>query len=332
MAIKKVLVVGGAGFIGSHVNKLLNQSGYETVVFDNLSHGSPDMVVAGELVVGDLANPNDIMAVFQKHHFDAVMHFAALIDVRESMQFPALYYRNNVSYTLNLLDAMLAHGVQLFIFSSTAAVYGLPQTELVSEKHPCLPISPYGKSKLMVETILKDFTHAYGMKTCCLRYFNAAGGDPEGVIKLNKFKGTNVIPILLQSILNANGAFRLFGTDYNTPDGTCVRDFIHVNDLASAHIIAMEHLDLSSNPQNLVYNLGNGQGYSLRQLIKCVEKVTGEKVQVTDYGRREGDPPIVLADAKLAGLDLGWKPQYNDLEEIVTHAWQALRGCEKIQI
>lgn len=319
MTQKKILIVGGAGYIGSHVNKMLHQHNYDTIVFDNLSLGSREAVKQGTFIQGDMANVEELEAVFSTHKIDAVMHFAALTDIGESMAEPGKYYVNNVSNTLNLLNCMRKHRVKIFIFSSTAAIFGIPQEPLLSEKHPCQPINPYGTSKLMVEKILQDFDQAFGIKSCSLRYFNAAGGDPEGEIGYYKKKESNLIPLILKSLRN-NGSITVFGTDYPTPDGTCIRDYIHVNDLGSAHILAMEKL-MSGSP-SLEYNLGNSQGFSVREVIKAVEKATGEQVNVIEGQRRPGDPPILVADSQKARRELGWKPQYPHLEEMITHAWK----------
>lgn len=321
LRMKKILVVGGAGYIGSHVNKLLAQEGYDTVVFDSLSRGSPSNVVKGLFVKGDLSNPNDLHALFDQHTFDAVMHFAAYIDVGESVSHPELYYQNNVSNTLNLLHIMVKKGVSNLIFSSSAAVYGIPNTIPIQEDHPFHPINPYGRTKLMVEQILGDYEKAYGLHSCSLRYFNAAGGDPEGLIKNYNLKENNLIPIILKNIKSSKPV-TIFGTDYPTPDGTCVRDYIHVQDLAEAHILAMKHL--MKNGGVKAYNLGNGNGFSVREVLKSAEKVTGLTVQVQEGQRRPGDPAILLADASKAAAELGWKPQYPQLDRMIGDAWRAI--------
>ena len=322
MNSKNVLVAGGAGYIGSVVNKMLNQAGYRTIVFDNLSRGNRKSVTRGSFIQGDMANFEELEKAFSQNKIDAVMHFAAFIDVGESVVDPAKYYTNNVINTLNLLKTMVRFSVNKFIFSSSAAIFGIPQEKMLTEAHPCIPINPYGQTKLMVEHILHDFDNAYNLKSCCLRYFNAAGGDPEGEIKIYPRKETNLIPIVLRSLLDSNSQVNIYGTDYATRDGTCIRDYIHVYDLGSAHIAAMEKL-FSGFPSSQ-YNLGNGQGFTVREVIKAAEKVTGLKVNVLDGPRRAGDPPSLLADSHKAQTELGWKTRYPSLEEMITHAWNAM--------
>lgn len=322
MDAKKILVVGGAGFIGSHVNKQLNLAGYETVIFDNLSRGDARAVTRGSFVQGDMADEKELTSLFEMHAFSAVMHFAALTDVGESVLNPSLYYANNVFCTLNLLECMLKHHVKRLIFSSTAAVYGTPQEPFIRESSACLPINPYGRSKLMAEQIMQDFEKAYGLRYCALRYFNAAGGDPDGEIKNYKKKENNLIPLALRSLLSSDGKVTLFGTDYDTPDGTCIRDYIHVEDLGSAHILAMERL-LDGGPSD-IYNLGNGNGFSVKEVLAAVEKVTGHRLNVVEGGRREGDPAILVANAEKAHQSLAWTPKHTSLEEMVEHAWKGM--------
>lgn len=318
-----VLVAGGAGFIGSHVNKLLDEQGFRTIVLDNLSHGSRQTVTRGTFIQGDIANRETLEKIFRDFSIDAVMHFAALIDVGESMADPAKYYINNVAHTLNLLEAMRMHGVKTLVFSSTAAIYGVPQHIPINESHPCHPINPYGATKLMTEQILQDYDRAYGIKSSCLRYFNAAGGDPEGEIKNYKSKESNLIPLILRSLQNLHGSITIFGTDYPTPDGTCIRDYIHVNDLGIAHILAMQKIQKDSLSAN--YNLGNGNGFSVLEVIRSVERVTGKKVNVIAGGRRPGDPAALVADPQKALRELDWRPKYSSLDTMVAHAWQALQ-------
>lgn len=319
---RRVLIVGGAGFIGSMVNKMLLKAGYHTVVFDNLSTGRQEAVLPEtEFVEGDLADQTALQNLFQKHSFSAVMHFAAFTDVGESVVNPAKYYQNNVVNTLNLLDVMQEHQVKTFVFSSSAAVYGVPQCENLSESHPCLPINPYGETKAIVEKVLRDYEKAYGLKYSNLRYFNAAGGDPEGVIKNYKTKENNLIPLAINSLLQNTKTLTVFGTDYPTRDGTCVRDYIHVYDLGTAHILAMERL--LAGQASSTYNLGNEHGFTVREVLSSIEKITGKKLAVHDGPRRAGDPPILVADATLAHKELGWQPRYPELDTIVAHAWQA---------
>lgn len=319
---KTVLVVGGAGYIGSHVNKLLDEAGYQTIVFDNLSTGSRKTVTRGTFIEGDIANSELLDEVFKAHKIDAVMHFAAFTDVGESVINPLKYYHNNVCHTLNLLNAMRRNDVKTIIFSSTAAIFGLPKSDKITELHPQQPINPYGESKLMVEQILKDMEEAYGIRSCCLRYFNAAGGDPEGEVKNFKKKESNLIPVILRSLKKGDHSMTIFGTDYPTPDGTCIRDYIHILDLGQAHIKAMEQL--FNGESSCCYNLGNGQGFSVKEVINAAEKVTKIPVNAVHGKRRPGDPPILLADSQKAFKELGWKPQFPELEEMISHAWKAL--------
>ncbi len=318
-----ILVAGGAGFIGSHVVKMLTQRGYHPVVFDNLSAGSRQAVTSGTFIQGDLNDPTALEKVFTDFDIAAVMHFAALIDVGESVREPAKYYLNNVAGSLNLLEAMRRHRVKTCIFSSSAAIFGHPEQPRLTEDHPCQPINPYGETKLMVEKILRDYDAAYGIKASALRYFNAAGGDPEGEIKNYKLKETNLIPLVLRSLKQPKAApLTIFGTDYATPDGTCIRDYIHIEDLGQAHLLAMEKL-LQGGPSTN-YNLGNGQGFSIREVIQAAEKVTGLKVNAIEGPRRPGDPPVLIADSQKARRELNWIPRYSALETMITHAWQAL--------
>ncbi len=324
MGKKKVLIIGGAGYIGSHVNHLLHKSGYDTIVLDNLSTGSKLALKHGLFIEGDMADTPLLDRVFKEYSIEAVMHFAAFIDVGESVGHPEKYYRNNVCNTLNLLNAMRRHSVNHFIFSSTAAIFGNPEKTPLDESHPCHPINPYGQSKLMVEKILHDFDHAYGLRSCCLRYFNAAGGDPDGAIKNYKKKESNLIPVILREIKKGNPTVTIFGTDYPTHDGTCLRDYIHIMDLGNAHILAMEQL-FAGKPSDH-YNLGNGKGFSVSEVIRSAEEITGVKVNVINGARRPGDPPILLADSKKAHDLLGWEPKYPELETMIKHAWDGLNS------
>lgn len=316
-----ILVTGGAGFIGSYVNKQLNQAGYQTIVYDNLSHGNQAAVCQGEFIKGDIGDKEQLESVFNRYSIRAVMHFAAFIDVGESVREPANYYLNNVVNTLTLLNTMLKYDVKTLVFSSSAAIFGTPQTECIKESHSCNPINPYGETKWVIEKILRDFNQAYEFKSCCLRYFNAAGGDPEGQIKNYQKQVTNLIPLALRSV-KFNRPLTIFGHDYATRDGTCIRDYIHIHDLGTAHLLGMERLFAGS--PSMAYNLGNGQGYTVKEVIKAVEKVTGHSIDARQGPRRPGDPPILLADAALAKQELGWKPIYPDLETMIEHAWKAL--------
>jgi len=315
-----VLIVGGAGYVGSHVNQLLCQKGYQTVIFDNLSRGSKENVVGGEFVQGDLGNIEELNDLFKKYSFDAIIHFAALTDVGESFKSPSAYYQENVVNSLNLINKAVENKVKAFVFSSSAAIFGLPTTQTIAEDHPCQPINPYGQTKLIVETILSDYDSAYGLKSCCLRYFNAAGNDPTGKIHSLFSRQKNLIPLIFQS-LRENTPLTIYGTDYPTKDGSCIRDYIHVADLAEAHFQGLNKI-LSENA-SCHYNLGNGQGYSVKEVIDAVEKTTGLKINVIKGPRRPGDPPVLVANSEKAKHELGWTPKYPDLETIIAHAWKA---------
>jgi UDP-glucose 4-epimerase len=315
----RVLVVGGAGYIGSHMVKMLAGRGEQVVTLDSLDTGYRDAVIAGDFVQGDLADRAFLDALFARARFDAVMHFASYIQVGESVQQPAKYYRNNFSNTLNLLEAMVAAGVLRFIFSSTAAIFGEPDRVPIDETHPSRPINPYGLSKHMVELALKDFDTAYGLKSVCLRYFNAAGADPDGDLGERHDPETHLIPLLLQVASGRRASIKVFGRDYDTPDGTCIRDYIHIADLCAAHVLALEHL-VAGRP-SAAFNLGNGSGFSVQEVIDAVRRVTGRTLAVEDAPRRAGDPARLVADARLARSVLGWQPRFADLDTIVAHAW-----------
>lgn len=323
-----ILVTGGAGFIGSVANKKLAEAGYDTVVLDNLKHGDRRTVVRGIFIEGDIEDSALLTKIFKEHPIKAVLHFAALIDVGESVLRPVMYFQNNVFGTLNLLKIMVGHGVKRFIFSSSAAVYGIPVEVPVKETTPCHPINPYGESKFKVEQILKELDEQLNLRFCALRYFNAAGGDHSGEIKNYKARDNNLIPVALRTLLDPEKSLTIFGTDYATPDGTCVRDYIHVNDLVDAHIKALEYLEKGGTSAS--YNLGNGSGYSVRQVLDAVEKVTQRKLKIVEGERREGDPPALIADSSKAHKELGWKPQFPDLETIVGDAWNALTAGQQI--
>lgn len=316
----RVLVVGGAGYIGSHMVKMLLSAGHEVVTLDNLSSGHRDAVLGGVFIEGDLADTNCLNQVFTDYHPDAVMHFASYIQVGESVRKPDIYYRNNVTNTLNLLDTMLKFDVKKFIFSSTAAVFGEPDYVPIDEAHPNRPLNPYGRSKLMIEQVLADYAKAFDFRSVCLRYFNAAGADPEGQLGERHDPETHLIPLILQAASGRRENIHVFGRDYDTPDGTCIRDYIHIVDLCSAHLAALEYLDRGGESDR--FNLGNGSGFSVQQVLDAVQKVSGREVCVIDGPRREGDPARLVADAKRARQILNWKPVYTELETIVTHAWQ----------
>jgi UDP-glucose 4-epimerase len=321
----KFLVTGGAGYIGSHMTKMLVNSGHEVITLDNLSTGFRELAKYGKLIVGDLTDENLLDGLFSKHQFDGVMHFAATSLVGESMTDPSKYYRNNVSNTINLLDAMVRHNVKSFVFSSSAAVYGKPNSDLIDEDHTKVPINPYGSTKLMIERILQDYASAYGLNSISLRYFNACGADPEGELGECHDPETHLIPLVLQAASNRRESITVFGRDYATDDGTCVRDYIHINDLCSAHALALNKLFTSNDIGALAFNLGNSSGFSVRQVIDVVQEVVGREgysVTVIDGNRREGDPDMLVADAAKAKSELGWAPSYTDLETIISQAWE----------
>ncbi len=319
-APKSVLLTGGAGFIGSHVNKMLTQHGYKTYVLDNLSRGNQKAVLSGEFIQGDLEDREFLDRFFSENSIDVVIHLAAFTDVGESCRDPLIYYRNNVVNTLNLLEAMTRHGVSMFIFSSTAAIFA-PSTEPIAEDHLQSPLSPYGQTKLMVEHILRDLSHASPFRYCALRYFNVVGGDPDGLIKNYKVKETNLVAVALKGLKNNEHEFTVFGSDYPTADGSCVRDFIHVWDLAKAHLLATEQLLSGGN--SCEYNLGSGTGFSVLQVLQTVQEVTGKPLYITLGERRPGDAPISLANPRKAENELGWKAQFT-LRQMIEDSWKAL--------
>ena len=323
-----VLVVGGAGYIGSHMVKRLGLAGCNVLTLDNLSGGHRDAVLCGEFIEGDIADRVLLDQIFSTRRIDAVMHFASFIQVGESVRDPAKYYQNNVVNSLNLLDAMRTHGVYRIIFSSTAAIFGEPEYAPIDEKHPKLPINPYGKTKLMLELALADYDRAYGLKSICLRYFNAAGADPDGQLGERHDPETHLIPLVLQAASGRRDAISVFGRDYDTPDGTCVRDYIHIADLCEAHWLGLQSLMNGGGSQS--YNLGNGSGFSVQEVIDVASRVTGRNIPVVDGPRREGDPARLVADATLAKKVLGWVPKYADLETIISHAWSwEMKNSEK---
>ena len=315
----KILVVGGAGYIGSHMVKWLLSSEHEVTTFDNLSSGYRDAVTGGEFLEGDLGSRKQLTRLFTATSFDAVMHFASFIEVAESVKDPAKYYHNNFTNTQNLLDTMLKHGVNHFIFSSTAAIFGEPQSVPIDESHSKLPINPYGKSKLMVEQLLEDYDRAYGLKSVSLRYFNAAGADIHGELGERHDPETHLIPLVLQAASRRRESISVFGKDYDTPDGSCVRDYIHVQDLCAAHLLALENLKATGTSDQ--FNLGNGQGFSVRQVIDCAREVTKHDILEKLEVRREGDPAVLVADAGKARAELGWEPKLSSLEQIIETAW-----------
>jgi len=315
-----ILVVGGAGYIGSHMVKHLALAGCDVTTLDNLVGGFRDAVLHGRFVEGDIADRALLDRLLRERRFDAVMHFASHIQVGESVQDPGKYYRNNVVNTLNLLDAMRQAGVMRFIFSSTAAIFGEPQTERIAEDHRQQPINPYGRSKLMVEQALADYDRAYGLRSVCLRYFNAAGADPEGQLGERHEPETHLIPLVLQAASGRRPHISVFGQDYDTPDGTCIRDYVHIHDLCQAHGLALQSL-MAGDPSQ-AYNLGNGHGFSVNEVIEAARRVTGRDIAVQYAPRRPGDPARLVADSTLAQRRLDWRPQYAALDTLVEHAWR----------
>ena len=314
-----ILVVGGAGYIGSHVCKAIAAKGMRPVCFDNLCSGHRELVRWGPLMVGDLADRDILSTVFATHPVDAVMHFAAYAYVGESVRNPARYYANNVANTLNLLDCMRDAGVRDIVFSSTCATYGNPLTIPIDEDHPQAPINPYGWSKLMVEQILKDYSHAYGLHHASLRYFNAAGADPDAETGEWHDPETHLIPLVLDVALGRCADIAVFGDDYPTPDGTCIRDYIHIADLVSAHILALGALE---SKDKMIYNVGSGNGFSVREVIETARKVTGHAIPTVESPRRPGDSARLVASPTRIMSELGWKPTHTNMQEILSSAWE----------
>jgi UDP-glucose 4-epimerase len=329
--VSKILVVGGAGYIGSHMVLALQDAGYPLLVFDNLSRGYEDAVGSAPLVVGDLRNPLDLDRVFATQHIDLVMHFAALAYVGESVTEPELYYQNNVTGTLNLLTAMRRYGVHRLVFSSTCSTYGEPESVPISENMPQRPINPYGRSKLLIEQALVDYSHAYGLQSISLRYFNAAGCDPDGRAGERHNPETHLIPLVLAEALRTkrggnplDSTLKVFGTDFPTIDGSCVRDYIHVSDLCNAHLRAAGRLLDGQTSGAEFYNLANGAGFSVLKIIEECRNVTGIALQYQTAARRLGDPAVLVGDSALAKNVLGWQPQHVELKEIIETAWKWL--------
>ncbi len=316
----QVLVVGGAGYIGSHMVRCLSRKGIKVTTLDNLSSGRREAVTTGRFVKGDIGDRELLDDLMSQVRFDGVMHFAAHIEVGESVVDPAKYYDNNVVRTQVLLDSMRENGVQHFIFSSTAAIFGEPLQARINESHEKNPINPYGRSKLMVEQILADYGDAYGLKSVCLRYFNAAGADPDGGIGECHDPETHLVPLVLQAASGRRECIAVFGSNYATHDGTCVRDYIHVNDLCDAHLLALQ--SLWDGAGSSAYNLGNGNGFSVREVIKATTGVTGCDIPVIEAERRAGDPAVLVADSARARKELGWRPRHPELDTIIDHAWQ----------
>jgi UDP-glucose 4-epimerase len=314
-----ILVIGGAGYIGSHMVLDLLRAGYQVVTLDNLSKGHRELVQGGDFFEGDMGNPADLEQVFNTHTVKAVMHFAAHSLVGESVEQPLAYYRNNVVNTVTLLEAMQRHGVSHFIFSSTAAVYGEPEKTPITETHPCRPTNPYGATKLTVERMLQDTSAASDLRFSILRYFNAAGADTSEKVGERHQPETHLIPLVLQVATGERETISIFGTDYPTPDGTCLRDYVHVSDLTQAHLLALEAL--LNDGGNVVYNLGNSTGYSVKQVIDTAREITGHAIPAMVADRRAGDPAVLVADSSRIRSGLGWKPEYEGLEAIIRTAW-----------
>jgi UDP-glucose-4-epimerase GalE len=317
---KCVLVTGGAGYIGAHACKALAKAGYTPVTYDNFVYGHPAAVKWGPLEKGDIGDRKQLEMVMQKYNPSAVMHFAAYAYVGESVKRPAKYYRNNLAGTLSLLESMKNCSIDKIIFSSTCATYGMPDQIPIAENHPQNPINPYGRSKLMIEWILQDFAAAYGLRFVSLRYFNAAGADPDAEIGEDHDPETHLIPLVLDAVLGRRNRLEIYGTDYDTPDGTCIRDYIHVSDLANAHLLALEYLN--DGRQSDVFNLGNGNGFSVREVIAAAMKITGSNIPCQEADRRPGDPAVLIGSSDKIRNILGWGPRYNSLDTIIATAWQ----------
>jgi UDP-glucose-4-epimerase GalE len=321
-----ILIVGGAGYIGSQTAKVAARAGLEPVVLDNLVYGHRWAARWGPLIEGEIGDRAVLDRVFREHAVTAVIHFAAYTYVGESVQDPRKYFRNNVTGTLALLDAMVDHGIRDIVFSSTAATYGEPINVPITEDHPQKPINPYGESKLAVERILHGYQGAYALRYAALRYFNAAGADPDGEIGEDHDPEAHLIPLAIGAMLGRAPELKVFGTDYPTPDGTAIRDYVHVADLAEAHLLALGRLERGD--KELALNLGTGQGHSVREVMASIEKISGRKVPRVEVGRRAGDPPSLVADPSRAKQTLGWRPKYAELDTIVEHAlrWQEKRS------
>jgi UDP-glucose 4-epimerase len=314
-----VLVTGGAGYIGSHCCKQLHLQGYHPVTIDNLVYGHRDSVKWGDFYRGDIGNPEQLRDCIEKYRIDAVMHFAAYTYVGDSVEDPMRYYTNNVFNSIRLLNSVLEHQIRYFIFSSSCATYGNPKSIPIDENHGLNPINPYGRTKRMVEEMLEDLDAAGSLKFTSLRYFNAAGADPEGEIGENHNPETHLIPLALDVAAGKRQQIKVFGTDYNTPDGSCIRDYIHVSDLAGAHVRALEKL-LNGGSSNII-NLGLGKGFSVLEVIEKVKAITGKKIDIAPVERRPGDPPVLVASNAKATSELSWQPDFTDLDDIIETAW-----------
>jgi len=315
----RVLVAGGAGYIGSNMTAMLSRAGYEPIVFDNLSKGHKAAVIQDEFVRGDLGDYDLLVDILKKYKIELVMHFAAFIEAGESVELPLYYYRNNVCNTRNLLSAMEETGVKKFVFSSTAAVYGKPDKVPIVEDTPTKPINPYGQTKLDVERMCHFQGITGKLRYATLRYFNTCGAAADGTLGEDHRPESHLIPLAIQAAMGKRGEIKIYGTDYPTPDGTCIRDYIHIDDLCRAHLLALAKLD---DHTELVYNLGNGKGYSVRQVIETVKKVSGKDFTVLEVERRPGDPPVLTADASKVRAQLGWEPEIPKLEDIIAGAWK----------
>jgi UDP-arabinose 4-epimerase len=316
----RILVTGGAGYIGSHTAKALAEAGHEPVVLDNLSVGNRDAVRWGPLEEGDISDERLLRRVVKQHRIDAVAHFAAHAYVGESIERPRKYFQNNVANSLRLFDTLLDMGVDRIVFSSTCATYGIPKSVPITEETAQAPVNPYGESKLFVERVLRWYGEAYGLRSVCLRYFNAAGADPSGAIGERHDPETHLVPLMIGAAQGWAPPLRVFGSDYETPDGTAVRDYVHVSDLADAHVRALEYL--AHDGESTAINLGAGQGHSIREVQSAVGRLAGRPVPVETCPRRPGDPPVLVADPRKALQVLGWKPRFTELDEIVETAWR----------
>jgi len=317
-----ILVTGGAGYIGSHAVFALKNQGYDVIVLDNLVHGHQKIVedvLKVKLIIGDIQDRQLLKDIFNRHHIEGIMHFCAYTYVGESVSNPAKYYQNNVVGTLTLLEEMVTANIKKFVFSSTCATYGIPQHLPLTEDHPQKPINPYGKTKLMVEEIIKDFDQAYDLKSVIFRYFNAAGAHPNGLLGEKHDPETHLIPLVLLTALGKKESISVFGNDYDTPDGTCIRDYIHVCDLADAHILGLKYLLNGGETQ--AFNLGNGNGFSVKEVIETAQKITQKNIKIMETPRRVGDPPILIGSSEKAKKILNWNPQYVNLDLIIQHAW-----------
>ena len=315
----KVLVTGGAGYIGSHTTRKLIDAGHRVLVVDNLSKGHhPAIDPRADFVQANIADEKEMIFLMRKYEIEAILHFAAFIEVGESVEDPYMYYKNNFSAALQLLSAAREAEIKRFVFSSTAACYGMPEKTPIEETAPLLPINPYGRSKMMVELALQDASRAYGLGFCALRYFNVAGAHPEALIGEAHEPESHLIPRILKAALTTGASASIFGTDYPTPDGTCIRDYIHVEDLAAAHVLALEAVQPGDAR---VYNLGSETGFSVREVLRACEKVTGQSIKIEEKDRRPGDPPVLIASSRKIQSELGWRRQYPDLETIIEHAW-----------